>query len=107
MRGPTATAARSDRGTFSSPARRTRLRPTSTAAIDVEGVPAAAPRPPTTYATPPTAAAAACVVAAGNVPSLVTRPFDGLYTSTTLLAVPFSREPPAITRRSPTAVTAG
>ena len=53
----------------------------------------------------PIAAAAACVVGAGNEPILVT-PRAATYSRIARLALPFGREPPAITSRLPTEVTA-
>src|SRR5204863_9608627 len=102
---PRLTAARSERGVERRPPPPIRPERRSTATTRAVGVPAAAPRPPTTYATSPIAAAAACVVGAGRQPILATPP-RGTYWRIARLAVPFASEPPAITSRFPTAVTA-
>ena len=54
----------------------------------------------------PSAAAAACVVGAGQPPDPRHLAVAGEYSSTASLAVPARSEPPAITSRPPTAVTA-
>jgi len=64
------------------------------------------PRPPITNAVAPIAAAAACVVAAGRRPIRTTLRVAGRNAYTLSLAVPFSREPPAMTTRPAAAVTA-
>jgi len=65
-----------------------------------------APRPPITYAVEPITAAAAWVVGAGRLPIRMTRPVDGTNSRTAVLAFPLGSEPPAISSRLPTAVTA-
>ena len=105
MRPSSATAARSDLAVESEPAGRMRRAEGSIETIRPVGLSTAAPRPPITYATRPSAAAAACVVGAGSRPMRMT-PRPGLYASTAELAAPFSSEPPAITSRPPTVVTA-
>src|SRR5690348_1834955 len=103
---PSPIAARSDNGSDSAPTTCARRFTGSTATILAVGVLSEAPRPPITKAVSPIDAAAACVVGAGSDATGVTVRMVGVYAYTTLLAVPFSREPPAITSRPPAAVTA-